>query len=132
MMPGATIRWSVVDADLAARTPPPANPAPRLDRRDPDRPRTPFVLLPDGRARRVLDHLRGGVFQVNAILSATNPGTYSRKVERTRIHRILWVMSHAGLVRLVKGEGWTATAAGVAAVEALEAATHHPDNGAVQ
>lgn len=85
-------------------------------------PRKPFVLVAHGRAHRVLAHVRTGVFQVNAILTATNPGKYSRKIERDRIHRILWVMRHGGLVDLVNGHGWTATAAGREAIEALEAA----------
>lgn len=123
-----TVRWP----PRPGHPTPPASEPTGKPSRAPDAPRSAFILERGVRAHRVLGHVAGCVFHINAILSATNPGTYSRKVERTRIHRILWVMSHAGLVRLIHGHGWTATAAGVGALRDLAVDRPHPQQVAVQ
>ena len=80
------------------------------------------TLQPGGRWERVLTAIAEQSLTVGALLRATNPGKHHHRMERHRILRALVVMSHAGLVTRVEGWGWTATAEGRDALEALDLA----------
>jgi hypothetical protein len=106
-----TVRYSVREQVRAVR--PPVAPAGHAQ--------PPFVLYAGGRAHRVLAHLTTGVFPIARLVRDTNPGTYSAKRERVRVDRLCWVMARAGLVERLPHAGWTATAAGRAALADLQA-----------
>lgn len=74
-------------------------------------------LRPDGRWSRILEALAAGPLPQGAILKATNPGKYSRKIESLKIYTALRDMRAAGLIEHVGARGWLRTPTGEAALQ---------------
>jgi hypothetical protein len=80
------------------------------------------TLQPGGRWERILTAIAHQSLTIGGLLRSTNPGKHHHRAERHRILRALVIMSHAGLVTRIDGWGWTATAEGREALEALDLA----------